>query len=187
MTATSSAVTAKSRLDLAKPMDLDYYYGEYRQELCRYATQKFGMAYSEAEDVVQSAYTRLASMLDGSKIDNVRAFLYRTVHNACIDQIRRRQVRENYSQARQHEDVEQQAPGPERTALSQQFLQILSRALTLMPGTRRKFLLMNRIDGLSYAEIARREGLSETVVRKHVSKALADCQKALRSDSGASK
>jgi len=36
---------------------------------------------------------------------------------------------------------------------------------------------MNRFDGLSYAEIARRVDLSETVVRKHVTKALIDCQK----------
>lgn len=164
--------------------DLDYYYGEYRQELCRYAAQKFGIAYTEAEDVVQSAFARLATMLGTSKIENVRAFLYRTVHNACIDLIRRRQVRESYSQSKQADDAELNHLGPERTALSQQFVQLISQALGLMPGKRRKLLLMNRIDGLSYAEIARREDLSETVVRKHVSKALADCQKALRPGSG---
>lgn len=161
-------------------IDLDFYYGKYRQELCRYAAQKFDMAYSEAEDVVQSAFARLAAMLDSSQIDNVRAFLYRAVHNACIDQIRRRQVRDSYCQAKQAEEPEMNALGPERTALGQQFIQMISKALYVMPGKRRKLLLMNRIDGLSYAEIARREGLSETVVRKHVSKALADCQKALR-------
>lgn len=43
---------------------------------------------------------------------------------------------------------------------------------------------MNRFDGLSYAEIARRVDLSETVVRKHVTKALIDCQKALQAQAG---
>ncbi len=38
---------------------------------------------------------------------------------------------------------------------------------------------MHRFDNLSYAEIARSLDLSESVVRKHISKALADCQKAL--------
>ena len=40
--------------------------------------------------------------------------------------------------------------------------------------------MMNRFDGMSYAQIARTVGLSETVVRKHVAKALVDCQKALQ-------
>jgi RNA polymerase sigma-70 factor (ECF subfamily) len=39
---------------------------------------------------------------------------------------------------------------------------------------------MHRFDGLSYAQISRMVGLSETVVRKHVAKALLDCQKALQ-------
>lgn len=163
--------------------DLEHHYLQYRRELCRYASQKFGMAYSEAEDIVQVAFTKLAvnqqSSIDG--IENVRAFLYRTVHNACIDLARRRTVRDSYAVNQQAQgDLDVDARTPERVVLGQQFLNMINRALWAMPGKRRKLLLMNRIDGLSYAEIARRENLSETVVRKHVSKALADCQKAVR-------
>ena len=44
--------------------------------------------------------------------------------------------------------------------------------------------MMNRLDGMSYAHIARTVGLSETVVRKHVTKALLDCHKALQAQAG---
>ena len=63
-------------------------------------------------------------------------------------------------------------------------LTIVAKALWDMPKKRRKLLVMNRFDGLSYAEIARRVDLSETVVRKHVTKALIDCQKALQAQAG---
>lgn len=178
-------VSASRVMPQHETADLDQYYVLHQPQLCRYAMQKFGVSMSEAEDVVQAAFTRLAGPLKDEKIDNVRAFLYRTVHNACIDQIRRRKVRENYTQIKQAEDgAELDLRSPERAALGQQILQMISNALWAMPVKRRKLLLMNRIDGLSYAEISRREGLSETVVRKHVAKALADCQKALRSERG---
>ncbi len=163
--------------------DLERHYQQYQRELCRYAVQKFGLAYSEAEDIVQIAFTKLAVHQRTSVeiIENIRAFLYRSVHNACIDQARRRSVRENYITSQQAQgDLDVDFRSPERVALSHQFLNMINGALWAMPGKRRKLLLMNRIEGLSYAEIARREGLSETVVRKHVFKALADCQKAVR-------
>ena len=73
-----------------------------------------------------------------------------------------------------------QALGPEREVEGKQRLGIISRALWGMPKKRRQLLMMSRFDGLSYAEIARQVGLSETVVRKHISNALADCHKALQ-------
>ena len=69
---------------------------------------------------------------------------------------------------------------PERIVDGQHDLRVVGQALRQMPPKRRKILIMSRFDGLSYAEIARREGLSETVVRKHIGKALRDCQRAMR-------
>jgi RNA polymerase sigma-70 factor (ECF subfamily) len=146
-----------------------------------YAAQRLSLSTPEAEDVVQLAFTRFAATYDEKPIENVRAFLYRAVHNAAIDHIRRTQVRETYAQTVQSvEGREEDRAGPERSAISKQLLDIITGALWSMPSKRRKLLLMNRIEGLSYAEIARREQLSETVVRKHVAKALLGCQGALR-------
>lgn len=44
--------------------------------------------------------------------------------------------------------------------------------MQLSPRTRR-ILLGQRLDGLSYAELARREGISVSAVEKHVAKAVA--------------
>jgi len=160
-------------------------YSDYYKELRSYAAQRIGLSASESEDVVQMAFTRFAAKYEVAKIDNIRAFLYRAVHNASVDLIRRNQVREGYKQSMQLvEDQDEDKIGPERSAISQQFLGIITSALWSMPSKRRKLLLMNRIEGLSYAEIARRESLSETVVRKHVAKALLGCQGALRKSGG---
>lgn len=154
-------------------------YLQYHEELCRGVMRKFDVARSEAEDVVQSAFIRYTE--NTASVENPRAFLYKTCTNIAIDQIRRRQVQLNYAQSVAHRDEESVAEvGPERLEEGRQRLGIISKALWAMPSKRRKLLMMSRFDGLSYAEIARRVNLSETVVRKHIANALAGCQKALQ-------
>ncbi|MFT7560666.1 MAG: RNA polymerase sigma factor (sigma-70 family) [Flavobacteriales bacterium] len=155
-------------------------YRAYKKELCVYIEQKFRVEPAEAEDIVHTAFTKLSSMGEINQIDNPRAFLYKSVANIAIDNRRHQRVQEAYqaiTMPREYEAAEDH--GPERIVDARQRLNILSRAMWHMPEKRRTLLLMNRYEHLSYAEIARRVGLSETVVRKHVAKALIDCHKAL--------
>lgn len=155
---------------------------EYRQELCGYIVSRFDVDASEAEDIVQSVFARFAEMESVQQVENSRAFLYKACINLAIDMRRRDKVRQGYVESMVGgEGMEEPTSiGPERQAESSQRLGILSRALWNMPGKRRKLLLMSRFDGLSFAEIARQVGLSEAAVRKHIAKALADCQRALQ-------
>lgn len=156
-------------------------YLQHREELCRYIVNKFGMKFSEAEDIVHTAFTRFVGMDSPLTVENPRAFLYTASYNIAIDIKRHSQVKDRYSQSVVDNDAEiVDAVGPEREIEGKQRLGIISKALWNMPKKRRQLLLMSRFDGLSYAEIARQVGLSETVVRKHISNALADCQKALQ-------
>jgi len=154
-------------------------YLQLQEELVRGVIKKFDVGRSEAEDVVQTAFTRYAEAT--STIENPRAFLYRSCSNIAIDQIRRRQVQLSHAQGVIDSEANStEELSPEREVEGRQRLGIVSRALWAMPSKRRKLLIMHRFDGLSYAEIGRRVKLSESVVRKHISNALADCQKALQ-------
>lgn len=170
-----ASVTQPSGIDNAYIRGL---YQQYQEELCRYLMHKYQLPSGEAEDIVQTAFVRFAALEDPQAVENARAFLYRVVSNVFVDLQRRNQVKNRYSEMNAVEE-EASVPGPERVLEGRQRLGILSRALWGMPKKRRQLLLMNRFDGLSYAEIARRVGLSESVVRKHVNRALADCHAAL--------
>lgn len=157
-------------------------YSRYRDELCHYLVRQYTLDLAEAEDVVQAVFTRVAETNIVLTLDNPRAFLYKMAANTCIDHKRRDKVRANYQTQVVESDEEREFDyaDPAREVEAGQQLRCVTDALRTMPEKRRRLLLMNRLDGLSYAEIARREKLSETVVRKHVFKALADCQKALQ-------
>ena len=165
----------------SQPAEIAGIYLQYHEELCRAVIKKFDVNYTEAEDVVQTAFIRYTEST--APVLNPRAFLYKVCANIAIDQIRRRDVQNGY--ARSVAEIEPESVGeigPERQLEARQRLDIISRALCVMPDKRRKLLMMSRFDGLSYAEIARRVNLSETVVRKHIAKALAGCLCALQND-----
>ena len=158
-------------------------YLQHRPELCAYLVKKLGFIPSEAEDVVQTVFEK-AMQMKPEQFDNIRnyrAFLYKATHNAGVDYQRHQAVGKRYVDEtnpdahKGSDDID-----PYRNLVASQELAMLAQALKKMPERRRKLIIMNRFDGLSYAEIARRVDLSETVVRKHVSRALADCLQALR-------
>jgi RNA polymerase sigma factor (sigma-70 family) len=154
-------------------------YIAHRQELGNYLISKFRIDPGEAEDVVQSAFMRLSELPNLGEIENHRAFLYKMCSNMVLDSQRHKKVTNSYANSMASDEEAYTNIGPEEEAESTQRLGLIARALWNMPNKRRQLLMMSRFDGLSYAEIARQVGLSETVVRKHIAKALADCHKAL--------
>jgi len=164
-----------------QPAEIADIYLQFNEELCRGIIKKFSLSRTEAEDVVQTAFTSYTE--SGAPVVNPRAFLYKSCSNIAIDQIRRGDVRSSYARSVAEMDVESVGViGPERQMEARQRLDIVSKALCIMPDKRRKLLMMSRFDGLSYAEIARQVNLSETAVRKHIAKALAGCLRALQND-----
>ena len=63
-------------------------------------------------------------------------------------------------------------PGPEQLAARQQDLQRIREAIAALPAHCRGVYLLNRVEGMSYPDIARHMGVSVKAVEKQVSKAL---------------
>lgn len=167
-------------LDVDQQMpSLNDVYTEYRSELCSYVVNKFQVSRDEAEDIVHTAFARVIEIKDQS-IKNPRALLYKTSYNIAIDRKRHGVVCQKHVDSVIASKSAVEELGPERIFEGDRQLSIVAKAMWQMPEKRRKLLIMSRFDGLSYAQIARRVGLSETSVRKHVSKGLVDCQKALQ-------
>lgn len=155
-------------------------YENYRFELCNYLKRKFGAGAPEAEDVVHQAFANLVARREPALVENPRAYLYRASYHILIDERRRR--------ANWHQGVAPELAGgdanadeitPERVLLGKERLEILSRAIHKLPRERRRSLLLKRLEGLSCAEIARRDGYSESAVKKHITQAMAELDAAL--------
>ncbi len=156
-------------------------YERFRTELISYVTGQFRCNRTDAEDIVQSCFERLSHANSGIHDNSVsqKAYLYRAVHHLAIDRYRKEtsfaNALENYSNFQQLKE----SISPETDIDGKKRLQVIESTMKSMPDKRREILIMNRFDNIGIAEIARRLSLSESATRKHLFKAIRDCQRAL--------
>lgn len=127
-----------------------------------------------AADLVQDSFLRLAEQQRAEAIDNAQAYLYRTAHNLMIDHIRQQQRRK--TDLVPHEALEsivEDSPGLEEQLAREQHLRRLRAILGELPERTQQVFRLNRIEGLTHAEVARQLGISDSSVQKHLAKALA--------------
>lgn len=164
--------------------DLDALFRRYREELHLLAYRRLADR-DAAADVVQDAFVRYAGMSrhpNPGIIDNPRHFLWRIVINLVTD-LRRRNLRQGHhvgldEVADRHADPR---PTPDQMLESRRQLKKLRSALNELPDNCRRALLLNRLDGLTHAEIGERLGVSASMVSKYIMRALRHCAKRLAS------
>lgn len=124
-----------------------------------------------AEDVIQAIWFKARGVDGSTTIDNPRAYLYRLATNLATDQ-----GRERSRQARLLADHYLWGPdevlSTEEQAMAQDELQRVLAAADHLPEPTRTIFRLNRLQGLTQAEIARRRGVSVTTVENHVRAAL---------------
>jgi RNA polymerase sigma factor (sigma-70 family) len=157
-------------------------YTEELKGLRRHVARKLGNP-SEAEDIVQEAYMRMLTIPAGhTALRNAKAFLFTVASNLTVDTIRRdRRLRRllpglNDSPSALDEDrmnvtcpvssIEDQVDACMR-------MNCVVRALGELPAACRRAFIMHKFHSLSYAEVARKMGVTISMVEKHLIRALA--------------
>ena len=133
----------------------------------------------DAHDLVQDAFFRLARLGgQGRLLDKPQAYLRRIAANLLKDRAK--------SAARQSVALhvvadEESLPGldPHRLLESRDMLRRLEVAIMRLRPRTREVFMAHRIEGLTYAEIAERTGLSVKGVEKQMSKALVQLDRLL--------
>lgn len=136
---------------------------------------------AEAEDLLQELYIRLIRQTDRSPPDNCKGFLFSAAANMLRDRWRRRAVRkldqtdslEDFS--RDLEDRTEQDPSLWSEQLEQ--LEHLNAALSQVSDKAACAFICHRVEGCSYMDIAKRMGVSASMVEKYISSALAQLRR----------
>ena len=151
------------------------------RDLLRFLTRRTGNA-ERAADVAQDTYVRLAAIAPGNlDVRNPRAFVYRVAGNLAIDALRRDgRIASDVTVLDAGEAVPDPAPSPEASTLAREQLRLLEAALDELPSRPRLALLLSRVEGRSFAEIARQLAVSESMVAKYIAQALRHCRDRLR-------
>jgi RNA polymerase sigma-70 factor (ECF subfamily) len=147
---------------------------EIRDELLRFVTRRTGR--SAAEDVVQDVWLNLREHGDAEQWREPRAVLFRTAANLGTDTYRRDvHTQKLFSGEEAIADAVSPSADPAAQAEAANQLERLLAALDQLPTECREALLLNRLEGLTHAEIARRLGISTKTVQRHIERALRAC------------
>ena len=134
-----------------------------------------GRTREEAEDLIQQAFLKMQEYCErGGQVHQPEGFLVRTVLRLAMN-ARRDEHRDLYA----HENVEELTlildtnPTPDEVLAGDECLKRMSDALDSASRRTREIFFMHRLDGFSYAQIARQTGLSISSIEKHIASALA--------------
>ncbi len=149
------------------PASLTAIYLDHRQSLLGRAL-RIVRDVPTAEDVIQESYLRACNAVQKGPIDNIGAFLHRTVHNLALDQIRRRRTQERFeapaSDTADPLEVACDTPSVEDRLLHRERLAQFMGAMEALPERARRVWVLNRVEGMSYPQIAAHLGVSQGTV-----------------------
>lgn len=154
----------------------DHYSEHHRSLLAQVRRRVRGN--EDAEDIVQETWAKAAIAVENGSIRNLAGYLHRVAANLSIDHLRR-------AKARAHlrieppggaiEDVACPAPIADQAIIAAQAEAAFDAAISRLPARARQVLLLNRVEGWTYARIASHLGISERTVSNDLAVAIESC------------
>jgi len=148
---------------------------EFRQLFDQYFKQVKNFTYYKlgdvdaAEDIAQECFVKVWENREKVKPESAKSYLYTIANNLTINQLKRQKVILKFLSRRSKLEHNE---NPQFGMELEEFSQHLQDAVTSLSEKQRIVFLMNRIDSLTYAEIANRLGISVKAVEKRMTGAL---------------
>lgn len=157
----------------------------FEQLILRYQDQAYRTAYGmlgnseDAKDATQEAFIKIYKSLKNFKLQsNFSTWMYRIVHNTCLDMIRKRKRRQEIPMETKRKSndegyeipLEDTADGPEEL-LDYQFVKgEVKRGILELPNEYQGVIILRDIEGLSYERIAKVLEISEGTVKSRLNR-----------------
>ena len=155
---------------------------ECRAELGRFLAFRVGDR-SLIDDLAQEVYLRLLRLERVHLIRNPRAYLFRVASSVIADHGRRQSRRPRTEPwGRETRQLPGREPDPFEHVLGRQRLARIQAVVDELPERCRRALILQRRDGWTYDEIAIELGVSRSMVKKYLRRALILCRRALDRD-----
>ncbi len=162
----------------------EYLFFKYYSELCGYALYLI-KSKAEAEEIVQEIFYILwERRADIAFETSVKSYLYKSVHNHCLNYLKHLRVKENYSNTYLLNNKDLLSPVsleyPIANLLSRELEGVIQKAVTELPDQCREVFIKVRSDELSYSETAETLGISVNTVKTQLQRAMSKLREALK-------
>ena len=125
----------------------------------------------ESEDVVQEVFMKMWMMKDKlDDYDDVGALAVTMTRNNCIDLLRKRKYMNSEKDGSDAQTADS-SPSPYEQLESSEIRELINRIIDDLPDVWRDLIQLREINGLSYEEIARQNGMNINNLRVVLSRA----------------
>jgi RNA polymerase sigma factor (sigma-70 family) len=153
----------------------------YGAGLRRFLSNRLRRASSDAPDIFQEIFVRLLQIKDHETIRNPQAYLYtvagRVLHEFALKRSIGQETMDPLELASGVPSITASDPADE--AELQQQIADVARALEKFSPRAHAVLVMYRCEGMTLAEVGKRLGVSHTMARKYLMRAIAFCDEYL--------
>ncbi|MFO7324503.1 MAG: sigma-70 family RNA polymerase sigma factor [Pseudomonadota bacterium] len=148
---------------------------DHNDSLIRFLTLRL-RSRQEAREVAQEAYVRLLQLERTDVTGFLRAYLFRIAGNLAIDRLRRRATESRLQEADLFPGLFERPAEPEAQALEGERVEQIRGFLRELPQPVREAFLLFRTEDMDQGSIAKRLGVSDRMVRNHITRALMYCR-----------
>jgi RNA polymerase sigma-70 factor, ECF subfamily len=153
----------------------EFIFKSYFQMLFNYASNLLHSNH-KAEEIVSVVFTKLwENRLKISIEDSLKSYLFRTVYNNCLNQIRQTKVEEKYKSYFLNYFTEEYASGsgyPLDKLIEKELELKINSIIESLPSQCKTMFLLSRDEGLTHEEIAIQFGVSVNTVHTQIARAL---------------
>lgn len=157
-------------------------FNRYYQDLFAYACRI--MREEEiAADMVQDTFYKLFAKRESLEVHtSMQAYLYKSVYNHCVNEIKRRRLEVSYMDKELADFYFKeilQTPEAEMVLRNEEIRRAVQEAIDGLPERCREIFVLSKMQELSNKEIAEQLGISEKTVENQMTKALSYLRKEL--------
>ncbi len=165
-----------SATDAAIRSDISSLYDEHNRWLVDWLRQKLRGS-DHAADLAQDTFVRILSTYDARReltLREPRAYLRTVAHRLLINYVKRKSLEQAYLDVLAAMPAPC-TPSPETRFLILETLHEIDAMLDGLGAKVRETFLLSQLEGLTYAQIAQRSGITERTVKRYMAQAFAHC------------
>lgn len=152
---------------------LDTLYRDHHSWLQGWLRRRLGNR-CDAADLAQDTFVRLLRAGNAASIREPRDYLATVARGLMVDFLRRRSLEQAYLDVLASQP-QAEHPSAEQQALLLEALMDIDRMLDGLGRTVREVFILSQLDGLTYAQIAARLGISLRSVNNYMARAVEHC------------
>ena len=139
--------------------------------MCGFAN-KFLQDVDEAEEIVQNSFVKFWENKNELKVNSsVRSYMFTSIKNACLNQIKHLKVKEDYK-IHNEKEIELSQYSLDDDIDASELESKISKTISELPDARRQIFILSRYEGLKYREIADKLKISIKTVENQMGSAI---------------